>query len=109
MNWKISQAALEGRDIARRSVMSSGEKDPMEAPNDSVKQWIWGRGLRWPFHYLIILALAQPLIFPDPPLDVQGTKERASLGKAKASKQIVIGLSILALYNYVLLNFGLDY
>ncbi|GAB5359763.1 hypothetical protein AAMO2058_000570500 [Amorphochlora amoebiformis] len=62
-NWKIAQSAIAGRDLARKAIIGEGFDDPLsDNVNDAVKQWIWGRGVRWPFHYIIAGILARPLV-----------------------------------------------
>lgn len=39
-DWKLSQAALGGRNQSRRALGEGGE--------DGRQQWLWGRGVRFP-------------------------------------------------------------
>eukprot|EP00469_Lotharella_globosa_P006205 CAMPEP_0167805320 /NCGR_PEP_ID=MMETSP0111_2-20121227/21107_1 /TAXON_ID=91324 /ORGANISM="Lotharella globosa, Strain CCCM811" /LENGTH=189 /DNA_ID=CAMNT_0007702449 /DNA_START=314 /DNA_END=883 /DNA_ORIENTATION=+ len=121
-NWKRAQAALIGRERSRKSVILAGNPDPVDEPSDAVKQWVWGRGLRWPFHYLIALILARPLFETTSTSTSTATSTSTSTGvggssaaeeKARAEKnlvvQILLAIGVLGLYNGVLLNYGLDY
>jgi len=115
-NWKLCQEALSERDALRKRLNGGNGYNS----SDAVKQWIWGRGTRWPFHYLIIYATLRPFIVQEASITaVKSSKDQQNSvdarRKQKGVKERVFFLEagtlilIIALYNVILLRYGLDY
>jgi hypothetical protein len=59
-DWKLSQAALGGRNQSRRALGQGGE--------DGRQQWLWGRGVRFPGTLPAPPVTAPSLLFAVPGL-----------------------------------------
>jgi len=94
-NWKLCQEALSERDALRKRLYGRYEYNS----SDSLKQWIWGRGTRWPFHYLIIYAILRPFIVQESSMTAaESSKAQQNLvdtrKKQKAMKEKVFFLEV---------------
>jgi len=67
--YRVCQAALAGRAAAWDKLGDSDKRG-----EDNFSEWLWGRGIRWPGHYIIAYILGRrafvpPLLPPPPPAE----------------------------------------
>lgn len=95
--YKLCQAALSGRQEANRNLGKGNGPDQLN-------QWCWGRGIRWPGHYIIAYALARGAVVPENSLALPKQKQQSlALG------ELVVVLALAGIYNYILYFYGLEY
>ncbi len=98
--YKLVQRARLGRMKAYGQLGSSAGEDFRSA-------WLWGRGVRWPGWYIIgYILLRRAFVAPE-------TEGQESAAPKPAQKGIpsewFLVILLAALYNYLLLTYGLEY
>lgn len=119
-----AQKALTKRADARRCGAKPGQKpDCSAAPGgykgggdedalikDAWKVWLWGRGIRWPGHYIIALLIVRQFFVPPAELvPPPTTPEEKRDANNRVAAQAVVAISVLLTYNIVLFDYGLTY
>ncbi|XRB14142.1 hypothetical protein RI054_07g39810 [Pseudoscourfieldia marina] len=118
--YTAAQKALTKRAEARRCGAKPGYKVDCTGtgytppPNDGLikdewRVWLWGRGVRWPGHYIIALLIIRQLFVPDGGFPMPRTDEEKSDSNRRGVVQGVIAITVLFAYNVALFNYGLTY
>jgi len=96
--YSLSQAALSARNDARQQLG--------QGAGDGLSTWLWGRGVRFPGHYILAYILARRAFVPE-------FQDAVTIDKKEqqdaAIKEILLVAVLAAAYNYLLLVYGLDY
>lgn len=101
--YKTAMPALLGRRDARREI-----GDYAAAADDARREWLWGRGVRWPGWYIITYLSVRQWAVPD---RTTGGRRGAAYTREQEKKNALVEplLVVVAVvtYNILLLNYGL--
>mmetsp|Transcript_12027 Transcript_12027/g.20333 ORF Transcript_12027/g.20333 Transcript_12027/m.20333 type:complete len:266 (-) Transcript_12027:236-1033(-) len=99
--YMLCQAAYAGSFTSSRALSEGG--------GDGLQQWLWGRGTRFPGHYLLLYVFARPAFISKDQAAGDNDKRDKKAEQAAALGEVVLLFVLAGVYNYVLFTYGLDY
>eukprot|EP00240_Pyramimonas_obovata_P014163 CAMPEP_0118938044 /NCGR_PEP_ID=MMETSP1169-20130426/24597_1 /TAXON_ID=36882 /ORGANISM="Pyramimonas obovata, Strain CCMP722" /LENGTH=201 /DNA_ID=CAMNT_0006881871 /DNA_START=155 /DNA_END=760 /DNA_ORIENTATION=- len=95
--YTLCQAAFSARFQSASALKQGG--------GDGLRQWLWGRGVRFPGHYILCYILARPAFTsPNEVIEPDKKTQQAALLREGA---LICALAVA--YNYLLFMYGLEY
>ena len=91
--YKLAQKALLKRTEAYRNM-----GDSKRSGEDFRRQWLWGRGVRWPGWYLLGYVFARRAFVDDAPSPEAASPD----GKVRIPSEWFLVLALVVLYNVIL-------
>ena len=101
--YKICQQARNARTEAYRKL-----GDSSRAGEDFRRQWLWGRGLRWPGHVILLYIFLRQAVVPPAPTDGDGggsqQREQQERKKGGIPSEWFLVAALVVAYNVILFN-----